>query len=101
MFTLRIEHAVPDFETWKKAFDGDPAARERSGVRRYRVSRPVHDWNFVMVDLELDTAREAEALLTAMRAASRRARGKVVDGLQGSILEVVEAREYGPVARPW
>jgi hypothetical protein len=61
----------------------------------------VHDWNFVIVDLELDTAREAEALLAAMRTAWRRAGGKVMEGLQGSILEVVEAREYGSVKRPW
>jgi hypothetical protein len=24
MIILRIEHAVPDFEAWKKAFDSDP-----------------------------------------------------------------------------
>ena len=26
---LRIEHTVPDFDAWKKAFDSDPLGREK------------------------------------------------------------------------
>ena len=37
---------------WKKAFDGDPVGREKSGVRRYRILRPIDDANDVMIDLE-------------------------------------------------
>jgi hypothetical protein len=37
MYILRIEHAVPDFAAWKKAFDSGPLGRKRSGVRRYRI----------------------------------------------------------------
>ena len=40
MHTLRIEHAIADYDTWKQAFDRDPAGRRRSGARRYRVLRP-------------------------------------------------------------
>jgi ribosomal protein L35AE/L33A len=100
MFTLRLEHSVPDFESWKRSFDGDTIGREKSGVRSYRVSRPVHDRNFVMVDLEFDTASEAEALLAAMRVVRRRAQGSVMENPHGSIVEVVEAWEYGSAARP-
>ncbi len=39
MYILRIEHGVPDYESWKAAFDRDPIGRERSGVARYRVMR--------------------------------------------------------------
>jgi hypothetical protein len=28
---LRIEHAVPDFNGWKRAFDSDPVDRKGSG----------------------------------------------------------------------
>lgn len=94
MFTLRIEHPVPSFEGWKKAFDSDPVGREKSGVRRYRVQRPINDANFVMVDLEFDTARQAEALLAAMRAVWARVQGKIVMDPQARILESVEAKEY-------
>jgi hypothetical protein len=67
MYILRIEHPVPNFDGWKKAFDSDPVGREKSGVRRYRILRPTDDANYVMIDLEFDTARQAEALLAAMR----------------------------------
>ena len=43
MTILRIEHPVRDFDIWKEAFDADPVGRERSGVRRCRVMRPVDD----------------------------------------------------------
>jgi len=64
---LRIEHRVPDYDRWKRAFDRDPVGRQRMGVRRYQVLRPVDDSNCVMIDLEFDTRRGAEDLLAAMR----------------------------------
>ena len=71
MYMLRIEHPVPDFDGWKKAFDSDPVGREKSGVHRYRVLRPIDDPNYVMIDLEFDTVSQAEALLAAMRVVLR------------------------------
>jgi hypothetical protein len=94
MFTLRIEHPVPSFEGWKKAFDSDPAGRERSGVRRYRILRPIHDTNYVMVDLEFDTPGQAEALLAAMRVVWGRVQGKIMMDPVARILEAVESIEY-------
>lgn len=55
MYMLRIEHPVPNYEGWKQAFDSAPVGREKSGVRRYQILRPVDDPNFVMIDLEFDT----------------------------------------------
>lgn len=69
---LRLEHPVPDFAGWKQAFDSDPVGRERSGVRRYAILRAVDDPNYVLIDLEFDTKREAEALLAAMGEVWRR-----------------------------
>ena len=43
MSILRIEHPVADYAAWKQAFDADPVGRERSGVRSYRVMRPLDD----------------------------------------------------------
>ena len=94
MYILRIEHPVPDFDGWKKAFDGDPVGRERSGVRRYRVLRPIDDANYVLIDLEFDTASQAEALLAAMRVVWGRVQGKVVMNPQARIVEAVETKEY-------
>src|SRR5437667_75050 len=64
---LHIQHAVPNFDGWKRAFDSDPMDRKGSGVRRYHVHRAVADPNFVMIDLELDTLPEAERLLEKLR----------------------------------
>ena len=37
MTTLRIEHAIHDFGTWQKAFDGFAAARAQAGVRSFAI----------------------------------------------------------------
>ncbi len=91
---LRIEHPVPDFDGWKKAFDSDPVGREKSGVRRYQVFRSVDDPNYLMIDLEFDSKKEAEALLAAMREVWRRVEGTVMSNPQARIVETVESKEY-------
>lgn len=67
MVTLRIQHSVPNFEGWKRAFDSDPVDRKGSGVRGYRVHRSVEDPEFVLIDLDFDTAEQAHALLAKMQ----------------------------------
>lgn len=94
MHTLRVEHPVADFTVWKRAFDSDPARRQNSGVRRYRISRAVDDPAFVTVDLEFDSLAAAEAFLTALRAVWSRVTGTLVDSPRGRILEGVESKEY-------
>lgn len=94
MYILRIEHPVSNYEGWKQAFDSDPVGRQKSGVRRYRVLQPRDDANYVMIDLEFDTASEAEALLAAMRAVWNRVAGKIIMNPQARIVEVIEAKEY-------
>ena len=64
---VRIEHAVPDYEGWKRAFDSDPADRRGSGVRRYQIVRAVDDSNFVMIDLEFDSDAAAAGFVEKMR----------------------------------
>ena len=59
--TLKLEHAIVEFEIWKRAFERDPVGREQSGVRRYRVFRPVDDPHSVMLDLDFDGPKEAAA----------------------------------------
>jgi len=67
MITVRIEHPVKSFESWKGAFDADPVDRRGSGVRRYQIFRPIDDPAFVMIDLDFDSESEAANFLTAMR----------------------------------
>ena len=94
MYMLRIEHPVPNFDGWKQAFDGDPVGREKSGVRRYQILRPIDNPNFVMIDLEFDTAGQAEALLAAMRVVWGRVEGTVMTNPKAQIVEAMETKVY-------
>ncbi len=95
MFTVRIEHRIHDFDAWKAAFDSDPARREESGVRRYRISRRVGDPNFVEIALDFDTSHQAEAFLATMRTVwqSPQATAAIHGSPQGEVVEVVEHKE--------
>jgi hypothetical protein len=92
MHILQIEHPVPSFAAWKEAFDSDPIGREQSGVRRYRILRPTDDPNYVMVDLEFDSASEAESGHATLR--DLWGRVEVMHSPQARIVEVVESKEY-------
>jgi len=94
MHVLRIEHRVPDFDGWKAAFDSDPIGRKRSGVRRYRVLRPIDDPNYVMIDLEFDSLNEAESAQAALQGLWRRVQGQVMTDPRVRVVEVVESKEY-------
>lgn len=94
MVILQIEHAVLNFEGWKQAFDSDPVGRQQSGVRRYRILRPVDDPNYVMIELEFDSLSEAEALLAALRKVWSRVEGTIIEHPQSRIVELAESMEY-------
>jgi hypothetical protein len=93
MHIVRIEHPVPNFAAWKKVFDSDPLGRQLSGVRRYRVLRPVDDPGYVMVDLEFDTLVQAEATLERLRQLWGRVEGTIINKPQGRLVEVAESVE--------
>jgi hypothetical protein len=61
MATLRIEHRIHDYQTWQKAFDSFADARADAGVRSVSVRQPVDDPKYLTLDLEFDTAGQAEA----------------------------------------
>ena len=93
MHILHVEHRVDDFDAWKRnGFDADPIGRSKAGVRRYRITRPVDDPTYVMVDLEFDSRREAEATHKALRKLWRSPLVKI-GAPTARIVEVVEAKE--------
>jgi hypothetical protein len=93
MPTLRIQHAVPAFDAWKQAFERDPVDRKGSGVRRYQILRPVGDPNFVMIDLDLDTLEQAEALLQKLRHLWSGPAQAVMRNPEAWIVETIESTE--------
>ena len=92
MVLLRIQHSVPDFETWKRAFESDPMDRKAAGVRRYHIYRSVADPNFVMIDLEFESVAEAERLLERLRQLWACPGGAVMRNPEASIVETVDSR---------
>lgn len=90
MTLLRIQHRVPDYGRWKRAFDLDPADRKGSGVTRYTIERPRTDPNFVMIDLEFGTTLEAEKLLLKMRRIWSSSGSSVMSDPEAWIVDVIE-----------
>jgi hypothetical protein len=93
MVILQIEHPVPNFDAWKKAFDSDPVNRKQSGVRRYRVLRPIDNPNYAIIDLEFDSVNKAEGLLAALREVWRGVQGTIIESPRVRIVETVESKE--------
>ena len=89
---LRIQHSVPNFESWKRAFESDPMDRKASGVRQYHVHRSVEDPNFVMIDLEFDSVAEAERLLERLRRLWAGPGGAVMQNPEAWVVETVESK---------
>ena len=91
---LRIEHAVRSFDAWKKVFDSDPLGRKRSGMRRYRILRPIDNPNYVMLDLEFEGSNEAEAFAAALRNLWGSPEGqKIMENPQLRIVQTVESKD--------
>ena len=67
MATLHIEHPIADFAVWTAAFARFATARAEAGVLRHRVSRPVDDPRYVVVDLDFATADQASRFLAFLR----------------------------------
>jgi len=67
MHTLRIEHPITDYTTWKQAFDRFAGVRQAAGVRRHLIRRPVDDPHYVIADLDFDSVSEASAFLHTLR----------------------------------
>lgn len=93
---LQIEHPVRDFETWKAAFDRDPAGRQAGGVRRYEIYRPVDDPNYIAVDLAFDSRDGAESFKLGLEALWRSPQaGPALGGTpRARIVDLVESRQY-------
>jgi hypothetical protein len=96
MILLRIEHATPDFAAWKTSFDSYTALRQQSGVRRYRISRPIDNANFAMIDLEFDSVRDAQSLLDAVQQLWQRVGGTLIQDPAWRLCEVAETQEIPP-----
>ena len=92
MYTLQIEHQVRDFSMWRRAFDSDPLDRAGSGVRAFRIYRPVGD-DYVMIELDFETQEAAVMFLARLEEEVWKS-GSAAPALVGTpetrIVEIVE-----------
>ena len=63
MVILQIEHQVPSYEIWRKAFDSDPFNRKETGVKKIRIYTSSDDPNHIIVDVAFESIEEAKATL--------------------------------------
>ena len=96
MATLQLEHQISDFQTWKRAFDADPGQRAARGVRAHRVGRPLGERNYVVVELDFDSAERAQAFRAVLDEiwSSAEAAPALVGTPQVRIVETVENETY-------
>jgi len=90
MIVLQIEHDVPNYEGWKKAFDNDPLNRKQSGVKEYRIYRSVEKPNYVIIDLVFESAENAQAMLKALQNLWTKVQGSVMTDPKTRLLEITE-----------
>lgn len=93
MVILQIEHKIANFDGWKKAFESDPINRKNSGVTRYKIYRPVGDLNYVIIDLEFKSLKEAENTLVNLQNLWKKVEGTVMMNPQTRILDLVETTD--------
>jgi hypothetical protein len=93
MLILHIEHEVPDFDRWRKAFENDPVNRKKSGVRCYSILRPIDDPNYVIINLEFESLKEAEDTLAVLRILWNKVEGQVMINPQVRILDLIETAD--------
>lgn len=94
MLTVRIEHPVMDFDLWKKAFDADPAGRERSGVTSYRVQRGADDPSLVTIDLDFSTREQVDGFLSVMNKIWESVQGTLIGAPTARVAETIEEHSY-------
>lgn len=97
VITLRVDLKVRSYDQWRRAFEGDAAGRAEHGARRYRIFRPVGRADEVSLDLDFDSAQQAEAFLQTMGTKvwpdPDTAPAKVGEPVV-KIVELVETRDY-------
>ena len=91
MVILQIEHQVPNFEAWKKAFENDPVDRKKAGVRRYKILQRTDNPNYVVIDLEFDHLEDAEGMFVALQNLWKKVDGKIIVEPKIRILNLIES----------
>jgi hypothetical protein len=92
MTTLHIEHAISDLGAWQGAYDRFSDRRRQAGVRAERVSQPLDDDHYVVIDLDFPSREQAAGFLQFLQTtvwASREASPALVGPPRTRLLEPI------------
>jgi hypothetical protein len=67
MTTLHIEHPITGYEQWRSAFERAEHLRAAGGVIAQRVSQPIDDDRYIVVQLDFHDTEHAAAFLDILR----------------------------------
>jgi hypothetical protein len=93
MTILQIEHNIPDYSIWKKAFENDPINRKKSGVIRYSILQPVDNAKYIIIDLEFNNVKNAEDTLSELQKLWGKVEGTLMMNPKTRILNKIESVE--------
>ena len=91
MVILQIEHQVPNYESWRNAFDGDPLNRKESGVKEIRIYRSSEDSNHIIVDVAFESMEKAKTILAALQKLWGKVEGIVASVPKTRFMEMVDS----------
>ena len=92
-----IQHAVSNFQSWKRAFESDPVGRKQGGVIRHAIYCSVDDPNYVVVHLEFSSLDQAQKFLQTLRRLWQAVGDKMsfgAGGVEARIVDEVESVDY-------
>ena len=90
MFSLQIEHAVPDQSKWKKEFDCDLKKKKKMGVKQFEIFQRSGDLNYVIINLWFESLVQAEEAVVQLRGLWAGAGARFILNPQIRILNRVE-----------
>jgi hypothetical protein len=93
MTILQIEHKVPGYADWKKAFDSDPVGRKKFNVKRYQIFRPTDDPDYVIIHLHFESTEDASKMLASLNILWGKVEGTIMIGPKARILDIVESMD--------
>jgi hypothetical protein len=95
---LVIQHAVGDYEGWKRSFDADPLGRAKNGVVRHVVYRSASAPTQIVIHLEFGSSEQAQAFLQKLQEMWRRVGDRIgfggAEGVRTMIIDEVERVDY-------
>lgn len=77
----------------EKSFRKWPCEQKKSGVKRYRIQRPVNEPGIVIVELDFDTMEELQSTHQTLQNLWNKVQGSIILTPKTRVIELVESKE--------